>query len=499
MIRKILIANRGEIAVRIIRACREMGVATVAVYSPVDRSMPHVRLADEAYPLAGDAPAESYLDQGAIVDVARVAGVDAVHPGCGFLAENPDFAQACGQAGLIFVGPSPECIRLMGDKLAARALGRAAGVATTPGTEGPVASLEAAPALAAEIGYPLMVKASAGGGGKGMRLVERPAELADAIERARSESRTAFGDDRVYLERYFRDVHHIEIQIFADAPGNVVCLGERECSIQRRHQKVVEETPSPSINSEQRTRMGEAAVALARACGYVGAGTVEFLFSEGQTYFLEMNTRLQVEHPITEMVTGVDLVKLQLQVASGQPLGFTQAEVGSTGHAMECRIYAEDPETFLASPGQARHVVEPSGPFVRVDSFLYPNLTVPAFYDPLLAKLVVWGRDRPEAVARMGRALDEYVVTGIKTNIPFHRRLMGHPAFLAGRTSTRFIEEHLSGPPEPVPGDVEQAMLAAIAITHCRRQRELARGDADRKSGTASRWRDAGRNEGLRR
>jgi acetyl-CoA carboxylase, biotin carboxylase subunit len=497
MIEKVLIANRGEIAVRVIRACREMDISAVAVYSPIDRASPHVRMSDEAYPLAGNLPAESYLDQGAILRIAQEAGADAIHPGYGFLSENPDFAQACADAGIVFIGPSPECIRTMGDKIAARAMAEKAGVPTPPGSDSAVASMEEARTLAEEIGYPILVKAIAGGGGKGMRLVETPDQLSDAMERAQSESQSAFGDARVFIERYFREVHHIEIQVFADTHGNAVHLFERECSIQRRHQKVLEETPSPTITAGQREQMGKAAVALAKACDYTGAGTVEFLFSDGEMYFIEMNTRLQVEHPVTEMVTGLDLVKLQLQVASGEPLPFTQTDVRQRGHAIECRIYAEDPVHFTASPGDIQQVIEPGGPFVRLDSYIEPNTTVSASYDPLLAKLAVWGPDRRQAIERMRRVLDEYVVTGIQTTIPFHRRLMRHAAFLAGNTSTRFIEQHFGGEPEPIPPEIEEAMLAAIAITQYNKRKDLGQQTRAENHVSSSRWKDYGRFERL--
>ncbi len=500
MIKKILIANRGEIAVRVIRGCREMNVATVALYSPIDRGMPHVRMADEAYPLAGNLPAEGYLDQRTIIGIARKAGADAIHPGYGFLSENAEFAEACEAVGITFIGPSAECIRAMGDKLAARELAQKAGVPLIPGSEGAISGLDNATALAEEIGYPVMIKASAGGGGKGMRLVGSADELADAMVRAQSESKSAFGDDRVYVERYFPEAHHIEIQVFADTQGNVIHLFERECSIQRRHQKVIEETPSPTIDAAQRAEMGDAAVALAKACNYTGAGTVEFLYSEGQVFFLEMNTRLQVEHPVTEMVTGLDLVKLQILVASGEPLPMGQADVKQNGHAIECRVYAEDPVTFLASPGDIQEVREPGGPFVRIDSYVHPKMTVPTFYDPLLSKLVVWANTRAEAVERMRSALSEYVITGIQTNIAFHRWIMTHPAFLEGKTSTAFIEDHYSGEAAAIPPEVKRAMLAGIAISHYRKANaqtaQGGQGGADGNGG-ASLWKAYGRFERL--
>lgn len=497
MIEKVLIANRGEIAVRVIRGCREMDIQTVAIYSPIDRGMPHVRMADEAYPLPGNLPAEGYLDQQAIIEIAKKTHANAIHPGYGFLSENPEFADACADAGITFIGPSAECIRAMGDKLSARKLAAKAGIPMTPGSDGAISSVEEAATLAKEIGYPVMIKASAGGGGKGMRLVASHEELGDAMERAQSESRSAFGDDRVYLERYYPEVHHIEIQVFADTHGEAIHLFERECSIQRRHQKVVEETPSPTINEAQRSAMGEAAVALTKACGYTGAGTIEFLFAEEQMFFLEMNTRLQVEHPVTEMLTGLDLVKLQILIASGEPLPMRQADVKQNGHSIECRIYAEDPVTFLASPGEIQEVREPSGPFVRLDSYIFPGMTVPTYYDPLLAKLVVWANDRREAVERMRGALSEYVVTGIKTNIPFHRWIMRHPEFCDGNTSTRFIEDHYHGGEEEIPPEIQQAMLAGIAISHYRKAKNLTLKSAAKDNGGSSQWKDYGRFERL--
>lgn len=494
MIKKVLVANRGEIAVRVIRACRELDIPTVAIYSPVDRGMAHVRLADQAYPLPGDLPAEGYLKQEAIIEIAKQAKADAIHPGYGFLSENPEFARACAKAGLVFVGPSPESIQAMGDKLSARALAKEAGVPLIPGSEDSIASVEEAFAVADGIGFPLMIKASAGGGGKGMRLVEGKEDLADAMNRAQSESRTAFGDDRVYIERYFPEAHHIEIQVLADTQGHVIHLFERECSIQRRHQKVLEETPSPTIDADTRMKMGEAAVALARACNYTGAGTVEFLYSEGQVYFLEMNTRLQVEHPVTELVTGIDLVKWQLWIASGQPLTLKQSDLTQRGHAMQCRIYAEDPVTFLAAPGHIEHVSEPGGPFVRVDSCLSSGVTIPTFYDPLLSKLIVWAENREESIERMRRALSEYVITGIHTNIPSHRWLMRHPVFRKGETTTRFIENYYKyDKTKEIPDAVRRAMLAGIAIDHCRSEKSRAQENAQNNKGVSSKWKDYGR------
>ena len=498
MIEKVLIANRGEIAVRVIRACRELDIPSVAVYSPVDRRMPHVHMAGQAYELPGNLPADGYLKQEFIIEIAKEAKADAIHPGYGFLSENAGFARACAEAGITFIGPSPESIQAMGDKLSARALAKKAGVPLIPGSETTISTLEEASEVAETIGYPLMIKASAGGGGKGMRVVDNEDRLADAMERAQSEARTAFGDDRIYVERYFPEGHHIEIQVLADDKGHTIHLFERECSIQRRHQKVIEETPSPTIDAVTRAKMGAAAVALAKACNYTGAGTVEFLYSDGQAYFLEMNTRLQVEHPVTELVTGIDLVKWQLRIAAGEPLSLNQDDVSQRGHAIQCRIYAEHPVTFLAAPGDIDQVIEPAGPFVRVDSCIASSTTVPMFYDPLLSKLIVWAGDRKEAIGRMRGALDEYAITGIHTNIPFHRWIMRQPEFIEGKTTTRFIEKHYGKKDDSIPDDVLQAMLAAIAIDRFRQDRELTNGNAQSNEAASNTWKNFGRFERLR-
>ncbi len=427
MFKKILIANRGEIAVRVMRACRELDISPVAVYSEADAEALHVRLADEAY-LLGPAPsAESYLRIERVVEAARMSGAEAVHPGYGFLAENASFARAVEEAGLTFIGPTPEAMELMGSKTSARRAAIKAGAPVVPGTTEPLRSAEEARAAAAQFGYPVMLKAAAGGGGKGMRLVAAEGEIASAFETAQSEALAAFGDSSVYLEKAVERPRHIEIQIFSDTHGNFVHLGERECSIQRRHQKVIEECPSPIDDSSLRERMGAAAVEIARAADYVGAGTVEFLVSDvtREFYFLEMNTRLQVEHPVTEMVTGVDLVREQIAVAAGLPLSFTQEEVRWTGHSIECRVYAEDPEQdFMPSPGRITSLRVPAGPNVRDDGGVYAGAEVSIYYDPMISKLAVWGRTRTEAVERMRRALDEYEVGGIKTTLPFFRRIM---------------------------------------------------------------------------
>ncbi len=442
MFRKILIANRGEIAVRVMRACRELNISPVAVYSEADAAALHVRLADEAY-MVGPAPsAESYLRIERIVEVALQSGAEAIHPGYGFLAENAAFARAVGEAGLAFIGPTPEAMELMGSKTSARRAAIAAGAPVVPGTTEPLGSLDEAREVSARLGYPVMLKAAAGGGGKGMRLVAAEGELASAFETARSEAASAFGDSSVYIEKAVERPRHIEIQVFSDTRGNHVHLGERECSIQRRHQKVIEECPSPIDDRGLRERMGAAAVGIARACGYVGAGTVEFLVSDvtRDFYFLEMNTRLQVEHPVTELVTGIDLVREQIAVAAGHPLSFTQEDVRWTGHAIECRVYAEDPDNnFMPSPGRITFLRVPAGPCVRDDGGVYEGAEVSIYYDPMISKLAAWGRTRREAIERMRRALAEYVVGGIKTTLPFFREVMTDAEFVAGRLDTGFI------------------------------------------------------------
>jgi acetyl-CoA carboxylase, biotin carboxylase subunit len=444
-IAKVLVANRGEIAVRVIRACREQGVASVAVFSEADREALHVQMADEAYPIGPPAPNESYLSIDKLVRVAKAAGADAVHAGYGFLAENAAFAEACAAAGLIFIGPPPPAIRALGDKTAARRIARELGVPTVPGTFDPVAGEAAVRAAAREIGFPLMIKASMGGGGKGMRAVHAERELIAALGLAQSEAAYSFGDGAVYLERLLLEPRHIEVQVLADAHGRVIHLGERECSIQRRHQKLIEESPSPFVDAAMRTRLGESACRIAKAAGYVNAGTVEFLVDADRSfYFLEMNTRLQVEHPVTEMVTGIDLVREQLRIAAGEPLGFAQADVSVRGAAIECRINAEDPfGGWMPSPGKITGLRAASGPWVRDDSGAYEGYVVPRFYDTLLAKLIVWGADRPAAIQRMGRALSEYKVVGILTTIPVLAQIVGHEDFRAGRISTAFLDRVL--------------------------------------------------------
>jgi acetyl-CoA carboxylase biotin carboxylase subunit len=485
--RKILVANRGEIAVRVMRACRELGIPSVAVYSEADRQALHVRVADEAVAI-GPAPSrESYLRIDRLLDAARATGADAIHPGYGFLAENPAFAAACEAAGIAFIGPKSDTIEQMGEKTSARRLAVDAGVPVVPGTLEPVAGTDAIAREAERIGYPLMLKAAAGGGGKGLRLVTAPSELAAAVERAQSEARGAFGDDRVYLERAILKARHIEVQVLADHHGNAVHLYERECSIQRRHQKIVEESPSPFLTPELRERMGALAVALVKRIGYRNAGTLEFLVDERrEPYFLEMNTRIQVEHPVTEMVTGRDLVQLQILVAQGEPLPFTQEEVVQGGHAIECRIYAEDPEKgFLPSPGKLLALRVPGGPGVRDDSGVYEGFEVPIHYDSMLSKLIVHAATREQALARMRRALDEYKVLGVRTTLPFLDRVLAHPAFVAGDFDTGFVARVQAEPPA---GERPWEVAEAAAAIRCLEDRRAARLTPEASSGEGSAW-----------
>lgn len=463
-LRKCLIANRGEIAVRIMRACRELDMQTVAVYSAADANARHVQLADAAYPIGPAAPNQSYLVQEALLEVAKHAGCDCVHPGYGFLSEVESFAAAVTAAGLVWVGPPAAAIRAMGVKTEARALMQAAGVPIVPGYQAENASSEQLSAAADEIGYPVMVKAAGGGGGKGIRVVYDPAQLPDALEAARNEARNAFGDERIFLERYIEHGRHVEIQVLADAHGNTVHLFERECSVQRRHQKIIEESPSPLLDEAMRQQMGSAAVAAAQAVGYVNAGTVEFIATQdGAFFFLEMNTRLQVEHPVTEMVTGQDLVKLQLRIAAGEALPFTQADLQQVGHAIECRIYAEDPRNnFLPAIGTVQTFVPPQLPNVRTDSGIQSGSAITIHYDPMLAKLIVHDRDRNAAIQRMQNALRDVVILGTTTNIEFLQVLLAHPTFVAGEVDTRFVDENLQSllPPEPALPDLALVALA---------------------------------------
>lgn len=441
---KILIANRGEIAVRIIRACKELGIYTVAVYSEADQDSLHVRMADEAYCIGPTPAKDSYLNFANIMSVATLTEADAIHPGYGFLAENADFADLCESCGIVFIGPSADAISRMGDKSMAKQTMQEAGVPVIPGSDGIIEELDDAVRLGREIGYPLIIKATAGGGGKGIRIVENEETLIQLISTAQREAQQNFGNSGVYLEKYLTGMKHVEIQILADKHGNVVHLGERDCSVQRRRQKLVEEAPCPILSPQIRQRMGEAAVRAAKAVNYCGAGTLEFLLDrDGNFYFMEMNTRIQVEHPVTEMVTGIDLIKEMIKVAEGTPLPFTQEQVQFDGWSIECRINAENPDrNFLPSPGQVEFYLAPGGPGVRVDSAVYPGYTITPHYDSMVAKLIVWGKDREDAIIRMKRALAEFSIEGIHTTIPFHQKLMDHPIFLNGSFDIKFLEEY---------------------------------------------------------
>ena len=467
MFKKILVANRGEIAIRVMRACKEMGITTVAVFSEIDRTAQHVRYADEAY-LLGPAPSnESYLIIDKIIQAALDSGAEAIHPGYGFLAENADFAEQVKRNNLVFIGPEAETIRLLGDKMTARETMEKANVPIVPGLKQPVSSIEDAIQYSNQIGYPVLLKAAAGGGGKGMRIVREANEIEKLFKMAKSEAKSAFGDDRVYIEKYLENPRHIEIQIMSDNHGNVIHLGERECSIQRRHQKVIEESPSPLIDSAMRQKMGETAIKAARAANYVNAGTVEFLVDKHKNfYFLEVNTRLQVEHPVTEMITGTDLAREQISIAFGKKLNYEQQQIQINGHAIECRIYAEDPaNNFIPSIGRINNYQEPNGPGIRVDSGFNRGDSVSIYYDPLLAKLLAWGETREQAIQRMSRALDEYVISGIQTVIPFHKQVMANSDFQSGDYSTHFIQDKM----EELRADdpISEEDLKAIAILTC--------------------------------
>jgi pyruvate carboxylase subunit A len=442
MVRKIVIANRGEIAVRIMRACREMGIASVAVYSDADREALFARYADEAYPLGPSPAAQSYLDIEKVLDAAKLSGADAVHPGYGFLSENPKFAGACEKEGLKFIGPPAGVLEVTGDKVRARHEMIKAGVPVVPGGDELITDFASAGRIAKDMDYPVIIKPSGGGGGIGMTIVPDEGRLREALESTQAIAKTTFGIGDVYIEKYLPDPRHIEFQILADSRGNVIHLGERECSIQRRHQKLIEESPCPAVDTALRARVGELAAHAARWVAYEGAGTVEFLFSDGKFYFLEVNARIQVEHPVTEMVTGIDIVKEQLRIASGLPLTMRQEDVHMRGSAIECRINAEDPlRDFTPNPGRIRGYHPPGGAGVRVDDGVYASYAIPLFYDPMISKLIAWGADRSEAIARMRRALYEYVITGIKNNIPFHRAVMENPRFVEGKLGTHFIDE----------------------------------------------------------
>ncbi|HEX8619486.1 MAG TPA: acetyl-CoA carboxylase biotin carboxylase subunit [Thermoanaerobaculia bacterium] len=495
---KVLIANRGEIAVRVIRACREMGYPTVAVYSEPDRSALHVASADEAMPIGAAPSRESYLRIDRILEAAKKSGAEAVHPGYGFLAENAGFARACRDAGLLFIGPSPESIDAMGSKTESRQRMKAAGVPVVPGLTEPVKSFDEIEAFARESGFPIMIKASAGGGGKGMRLVEREEDLRQSFERVTSEAESFFGDASVYAEKFITSPRHIEVQVVGDQHGNIVYVGERECTLQRRHQKVVEECPSPVVDEELRARLGAMAVKAAAAVNYYSTGTIECLMGpDREFYFLEMNTRLQVEHPVTEMVWGVDLVKEQLRIAQGEKLSFTQEELKPLGHAIECRIYAEDPaRKFAPSPGLIRHISLPQGPGVRNDQGVYAGYTVPVFYDPMLSKLIVHGATRDEAIARMRRALAEYRVEGIMTTIPFFTFIMNNPDFISANFDTGYIDRilpQLDFAQRPASEHHVDAAIAAAAILAFEESQNVKLPED-----SASRWRAAARVEGMR-
>jgi len=499
-IRRILVANRGEIAVRVIRACRDLGLESVAIYSEADRDALHVRFATYAYPVGPPPATESYLDIEKVLDVARRAGADAVHPGYGFLSENPEFARRCEEAGLIFIGPTAECMALVGDKARARQAAMEAGVPVVPGTPEPVDSAAEAAKIAAELGYPIMIKAAAGGGGKGMRLVSAEEELERSFVTAGSEARSAFGDGRVYIEKAIVAPRHIEIQILADEHGHQVYLGERECTLQRRHQKVLEEAPSPVMDPDLRERMGEAALAVTARAGYTNAGTVEFLVdAERNFYFIEVNARLQVEHPVTELLTGVDLVAEQIALAEGAPLSFGQQDVRLHGHAIECRIYAEDPDNnFAPSPGTVEALRIPGGPGIRDDSCLFEGYEVPIHYDPIVGKLIAWGADRPAAIRRLQRALEEYKVQGIATTIPLFQRVLADEDFRNADFDTGYLDRllHEQPPAEETAVDddvVEAARLAAALHVFLTGEARAYRPP----SNAASPWKLAGRAAGL--
>ncbi|MGQ9009435.1 acetyl-CoA carboxylase biotin carboxylase subunit [Bacillus stercoris] len=445
MIKKLLIANRGEIAVRIIRACRELGIETVAVYSEADKDALHVQMADEAFCIGPKASKDSYLNVTNIVSVAKLTGTDAIHPGYGFLAENADFAELCEEVNVTFVGPSADAISKMGTKDVARETMKQAGVPIVPGSQGIIENVEEAVSLANEIGYPVIIKATAGGGGKGIRVARTEEELINGIKITQQEAATAFGNPGVYIEKYIEDFRHVEIQVLADNYGNTIHLGERDCSIQRRLQKLLEESPSPALDSEIREQMGDAAVKAAKAVGYTGAGTVEFIYdyNEQRYYFMEMNTRIQVEHPVTEMVTGTDLIKEQIKVASGMELSLKQEDVEFEGWSIECRINAENPsKNFMPSPGEIKMYLPPGGLGVRVDSAAYPGYSIPPYYDSMIAKVITYGKTRDEAIARMKRALSEFVIEGIETTIPFHLKLLEHETFVSGEFNTKFLETY---------------------------------------------------------
>ncbi len=501
MIKKILIANRGEIAIRVMNSCREMGILSVAVYSEADRNSLHVRYADEAYCI-GPAPSnQSYLDLEKIIETAKKSGADAIHPGYGFLSENAAFSERCKKEGIIFIGPDAHAINTMGDKITARKTMLAAGVPVVPGTTEPIVDLDEAVKTIVEIGLPVMVKASAGGGGKGMRLVEKEEDILSSVKAAKSEALAAFGNDAVYIEKYINSPHHIEFQILADQHGNCIHLFERECSVQRRHQKVVEETPSPIMTPEVREEMGRHAVAAAKAVNYAGAGTIEFITDDQLNYyFLEMNTRLQVEHPITEQVVGVDLVREQINIANGEKLRYRQEDLSQHGHAIETRIYAEDTDNnFMPSPGKINHIHFPLGAGVRHDTYAYNGYEIPIYYDPMISKLVVWGNNREEAIGRMKRALGSYKISGVKTSIPFLSRIMDVPDFKKGGYTTHFIQNHTEALKSKDSCSEECSDLAAItAFVDFLKKQERAKPASNGKA-PASQWKAFGRKKAVTR
>ena len=500
MFKRLLIANRGEIAVRIIRVCRELDIESVAVYSEADRDSLHVKYADYAYPIGPPPSVESYLSIDRIIEVAKKTGADAIHPGYGFLAENSEFARSCGENGIVFIGPSPEVIEQMGDKVKARAIMKAAGISVVPGSDGILSSEEEVVRVAQTIGYPFMLKAVAGGGGKGLRLVRSEREVPSAYRAVRSEAASSFGDPRLYVEKYLDRPRHVEVQILADQYGKVVHLYDRECSIQRRHQKIIEECPAPALDYRMRRSIGRVAIQGARAVGYVGVGTLEFLLDRDKNfYFLEMNTRLQVEHAVTEGVVGIDLVKAQIEVADGANLPWRQRHISPTGHAIECRIYAEDPENdFMPCPGKIDGLRLPEGLGVRNDCGVYEGAEVPIYYDPMIAKLIIWGENRVEAILRMRRALREYQVRGIKTNIPFHQWILRHPRFMAGDFNTSFIDDEYRYMRKEEIYPHKDIALASAAIAALHREQERALRLLEKGAAEKSNWREAGRRGSLR-
>jgi acetyl-CoA/propionyl-CoA carboxylase biotin carboxyl carrier protein len=493
VIQKVLIANRGEIAVRVIRTCRERGIATVAVYSNLDRDALHVRMADEAYALGGETAAESYLNTEAILHAIEESGADAVHPGYGFFSENTDFARAITEKGVTFIGPPPEAIEVMGDKISSRLAAEEAGVAGVPGRSEPLTSADEVVAFGEEYGWPVAIKAAFGGGGRGMKVVAAAGDAAEAMESAAREAQAYFGRPEIYVERYLEWPRHVEMQVLADQHGHTLWLGERDCSAQRRHQKLIEESPAPDFPDDVRRAMGAAAVKVSEACGYYNAGTVEFLYQDGEFYFLEMNTRLQVEHPVTELVNGLDLVRLQIEIASGSHLTLRQEQIALHGASIECRIYAEDPaNNFFPSPGKITMLAEPSGPGIRLDSGIYPGWNVPIEYDPMLAKLIVWSETRDHAIDRMLRALGEYYIGGIKSNIPLFQTMLNDPAFRAGDLHTGYLDQLLRQEPH---ARSRRGDLAAIAALVAAQQHSKRDEPAEIASSPRSRWAALGREE----